>query len=200
KRPIFGALLVVMAALSLHDLVGMAQGRVTPPGKFIASAQWKKMLDADKPALGIVAGQAARIVEPFVIRRRLDGPNNASVHTKDGDGQDVTEVYYILEGTGTYTTGGSIPDPKNRTEGLEEINDVTTVAVIVGMIENGRTDPWAGEWHLERITNCGLGAVGHENQSVCEIERFVDVVGDHHDRVARFFPDTQQDVLQLESR
>jgi hypothetical protein len=42
-----------MAALSLHDLVGMAQGTMTPPGKFIASAQWKKMLDDDEPALGI---------------------------------------------------------------------------------------------------------------------------------------------------
>ena len=81
KRLIVGALLVVTAALSLHDLVGMAQGAMTPPGKFVASAQWKKMLDDDKPALGIVAGQAVRIVEPFVIRRRLDGPNNASVHT-----------------------------------------------------------------------------------------------------------------------
>ena len=106
KRAMVGALLTVMAALSLHDLVGMAQGIMTPPGRYIPVSQWKKMLDADKPALGVVAGQAARIVDPFVIRRRLDGPNNASVHTKQGDGQDVTEVYYILEGSGTYTTGG----------------------------------------------------------------------------------------------
>ena len=119
KRLTLGALLVLMAALSLHDLVGMAQGALTPPGKVIPSAQWKQMLDEDKPALGIVAGQAARIVEPFVIRRRRDGPNNASVHTKDGDGQDVTEVYYILEGSGTYTTGGTMPDSKNRTTGIK---------------------------------------------------------------------------------
>ncbi len=39
KRLMPGALLVVMAALSLHDLVGMAQRAVTPPGKFIASAE-----------------------------------------------------------------------------------------------------------------------------------------------------------------
>jgi hypothetical protein len=119
KRLTLGALLVLMAALSRHDLVGIAQGALTPPGKVIPSAQWKKMLDEDKPALGIVAGQAARIVEPFVIRRRLDGPNNASVHTKDGDGQDVTEVYYILEGSGTYTTGGTMPDSKNRMAGIK---------------------------------------------------------------------------------
>lgn len=133
KRLIRGALLMTMATLSLHDLVGIAQGVVTPPGKFIPSAQWKKALDDSKPALGIVAGQSATIVPPFVVRRRLDGPNNASVHAKDGDGQDVTEVYYILEGTGTYTTGGSMPDPKNRTAGIKggQANDIKPGDVIV---------------------------------------------------------------------
>jgi hypothetical protein len=133
KRLILGALLTVMAALSIHDLVGMAQGVVTPPGKFIPSAQWKKTLDDDTPALGVVAGQAARIVEPFVIRRRLDGPNNASVHTKAGDGQDVTEVYYILEGTGSYTTGGTLPDPKNRTAGIKggQTNDIKPGDIVI---------------------------------------------------------------------
>jgi Cupin domain len=133
KRLLLGALLTVMATLSLHDLIGMAQGAVTPPGKYIPSAQWKRMLDDDKPTLGIVAGQAARIVDPYVIRRRVDGPNNASVHTKEGDGQDVTEVYYILEGSGTYTTGGTIPDPKNRTAGIKggQTNDIKAGDIIV---------------------------------------------------------------------
>ncbi len=133
KRAMVGALLTVMAALSLHDLVGMAQGIMTPPGRYIPLSQWKKMLDDDKPALGVVAGQAARIVDPFVIRRRLDGPNNASVHTKQGDGQDVTEVYYILEGSGTYTTGGTMPDSKNRTAGIKggQTNDVKAGDIII---------------------------------------------------------------------
>lgn len=133
KKLGLGALLTVMSALSLHDLVGMAQGAVTPPGKYIPSAQWKRMLDDDQPALGIVAGQAARVVEPFVIRRRRDGPNNASVHTKDGDGQDVTEVYYILEGTGSYTTGGTMADSKNRTAGIKggQTNDVKPGDIII---------------------------------------------------------------------
>jgi cupin len=133
KRLLFGALLIIMAGLSVHDLVGMAQGVVTPPGKYIPAAQWKKTLDDDKPAQGIVAGQAARLVPPFLIRRRLDGPNNASVHTKAGDGEDVTEVYYILEGSGTYTTGGTMPDPKNRTAGIKggETNDIKPGDVII---------------------------------------------------------------------
>jgi hypothetical protein len=149
KRTIVGALLTVMAALSLHDLVGMAQGIMTPPGRYIAVSQWKKILDDDKPALGLVAGQAARIVDPFVIRRRLDGPNNASVHTKQGDGQDVTEVYYILEGSGTYTTGGTMPDPKNRTAGIKggQTNDIKAGDIIV--IPPG-TAHWFSRIHVHR--------------------------------------------------
>ena len=133
KRLVLGVLLTVMAGLALHDLVGLAQGVMTPPGKFIPAAQWKQILDNDKPAQGIVAGQAARLVPPFLIRRRLDGPNNASVHTKDGDGEDVTEVYYILEGSGTYTTGGTMPDPKDRTAGIKggQTNDIKPGDVIV---------------------------------------------------------------------
>lgn len=133
KKLVFRVLLVVMTGLSLHDLVVMAQGAMTPPGTFIPSARWKKMLDDDKPELGIVAGQAARIVPPFVIRRRVEGPNNASVHTKEGDGADVTEVYYILDGGGTYTTGGSMPDPRNRTAGIKGgvTNDIKPGDVVV---------------------------------------------------------------------
>ena len=118
KRLMFGALLVVMGALSLHDLAGFAQSAMTPPGKVVTAAQWKKMIDDDKPALGAVAGKAARIVPPFVIRRRIPGANNASVHTKEVDGADVTEVYYIMEGTGEQITGGSY-DPKDRTAGIK---------------------------------------------------------------------------------
>ncbi len=117
-RMMFGALLIA-AASSVCD-TGFAQSALTPPGKLVTSAQWKKMIDDDQPALGPVAGQAARIVPPgsFVIRRRVPGLNNASVHSKDVDGADVTEVYYIIEGTGEQITGGSY-DPKNRTAGIK---------------------------------------------------------------------------------
>ena len=120
KRLMFGALLVIMAVLSLHDLAGFAQSVMTPPGKLVTSAQWKKMIDDEKPPLGAVAGQAARILPPeaFIIRRRLPGANNASVHSKEVDGADVTEVYYIIEGSGEQITGGSY-DPKDRTAGIK---------------------------------------------------------------------------------
>jgi mannose-6-phosphate isomerase-like protein (cupin superfamily) len=119
KKWMFGALLVVMAALALDDLAGFAQSAMTPPGKLVTSAQWKKMIDDEKPALGGVAGQGARILPPetFMIRRRLPGPNNASLHSKEADGANVTEAYYIIEGSGEQITGGSF-DPKNRTAGI----------------------------------------------------------------------------------
>ena len=111
KRLMLGALPVIM---------GFAQSATTPPGKLVTSAQWKKMIDDDKPQLGAVAGQAARVLPPesFVIRRRLPGPNNASVHSKEVDGAEVTEVYYIIEGSGEQITGGSY-DPKDRTAGIK---------------------------------------------------------------------------------
>jgi mannose-6-phosphate isomerase-like protein (cupin superfamily) len=114
----------VTAAL-VHGLVLVAQ-RVTPPGKYISTEQWRRDLDASQPALGIVAGQTATIVPNVVVRRRQAGPNNASVHSAEGDKQDVTEIYQILEGSGTYVTGGTIPDPDNRTAGIKggESHDV----------------------------------------------------------------------------
>lgn len=118
KSLVLSTILIAMTAALVHGLVLLAQG-VTPPGKYISSAQWKKELDDNKPKLGIVAGQTATIVPNVVIRRRLAGPNNASVHTAEGDRQDVTEIYQILEGSGTYVTGGTMPDPKDRTAGIK---------------------------------------------------------------------------------
>jgi mannose-6-phosphate isomerase-like protein (cupin superfamily) len=90
------------------------------------------MLDDDKPAL---ASSRAGRPDRGTVRHSapVDGPNNASVHTREGDGQDVTEVYYILEGTGTYTTGGTMPDPKNRTAGIKggQANDIKPGDIIV---------------------------------------------------------------------
>jgi len=113
------------AAALVQGLVVLAQ-TVTPPGRYIPAEQWRKDLDASKPSLGIVAGQTATILPNVVVRRRQAGPNNASVHTAAGDGQDVTEIYQILEGSGTYVTGGTMPDPNDRTAGIKggESHDV----------------------------------------------------------------------------
>ena len=43
-------------------------------------------------------------------------------------------------------------------------------------------------------------AVGHQDQAVGEVQRFVDVVRHHHDDQLRLLPHAQQRVLQLEAR
>jgi mannose-6-phosphate isomerase-like protein (cupin superfamily) len=90
-----------------------------PPGTVRTAAQIAADLDKSVSALGMVAGQSVAIVPEVVVRRRQAGPNNASVHTAEGDGQDVTEIYEIIDGAGTVVTGGTLPDPNNRTAGIK---------------------------------------------------------------------------------
>jgi mannose-6-phosphate isomerase-like protein (cupin superfamily) len=54
----------------------------------------------------------------MVMRRRLAGPNNASIHSAETDKQDVTEIYEIVDGAGTFVTGGTFANPKDRTAGI----------------------------------------------------------------------------------
>ena len=93
----------------------LAQG-VRAPGIFKAESQIDGELERSTPELGIVAGQRTQVVETdggrIVVRRRQAGPNNASVH------EDVTEIYYLISGAGTFVTGGVITDPENRSAGI----------------------------------------------------------------------------------
>ena len=130
KRLVLLSILVAAAAL-VHGLVLLAQAG-TPPGTYIPASQWQKELASSSPALA-GGGQTATIVPNVLIRRRLEGPNNASVHTAEGDGQDVTEIYQILDGSGTSVTGGSLPDPRNRSAGIRggESHEVKAGDVVV---------------------------------------------------------------------
>jgi mannose-6-phosphate isomerase-like protein (cupin superfamily) len=87
------------------------------PGTYKGATQIRAELDASKPELGIVAGQNTEVLEAgggqIVVRRRMAGPNNASVH------EELTEVYQFVAGSGTLVTGGTLPDPKNRTAGIK---------------------------------------------------------------------------------
>jgi len=47
----------------------------------------------------------------LIRTRRASEPNNASVHP------DITEVYYIVDGSGTFLTGGTFLDPNDRSKG-----------------------------------------------------------------------------------
>ena len=50
--------------------------------------------------------------EIFVRRRFASQPNNASVHP------DRDEIYQILDGGGTFMTGGTFVDPEDRPAGI----------------------------------------------------------------------------------
>lgn len=112
---------VVLVALSAGRSEQPAQtaAALRPAGTYRSAAQVAADLDKSVSALGMVAGQSVAVVPEVVVRRRLAGPNNASVHTAEGDGQDVTEIYEIIDGAGTVVTGGTLPDPKNRTAGIK---------------------------------------------------------------------------------
>ena len=86
------------------------------PGTVKTQSQINSELDKSKSPLGIVAGQATTVVETgtgqIVVRRRQDGPNNASVH------DDVTEIYNIVGGSGMFVTGGAFKSAQDRTAGI----------------------------------------------------------------------------------
>src|SRR4029077_5681975 len=86
------------------------------PGIVKTESQIKSDLDLATSALGIVAGQVTSVVETgagqIVVRRRQDGPNNASIH------DDVTEIYNIVSGSGTFVTGGAFASASDRTAGI----------------------------------------------------------------------------------
>lgn len=93
-----------------------AQQNIRSPGIYKPWEQILSELDQSESPLGIVAGQSTEVVTAgggrILIRRRQDGPNNASIH------DDATETYQIIAGSGTFITGGTIPDPDNRTAGI----------------------------------------------------------------------------------
>jgi len=107
---ILGLLLGLAPALPVFAAEGHA------PGTVKTQSEIKTDLEKSTSPLGIVAGQATTVIETgtgqIVVRRRQDGPNNASVH------DDVTEIYNIVAGSGTFVTGGAIKDPKERTAGI----------------------------------------------------------------------------------
>ena len=110
-RKIISALLIGLAPCAPSFA---AEGHA--PGTVKTESQIKSDLEKSTSPLGIVAGQATTVVETgtgqIVVRRRQDGPNNASVH------DDVTEIYNIVSGSGTFVTGGAFASDKDRTAGI----------------------------------------------------------------------------------
>lgn len=95
---------------------GAGQEKGHAPGIVKAKPQINSELDRSTSALGIVAGQVTSVVETgtgqIVVRRRQEGPNNASVH------DDLTEIYNVVSGSGTFVTGGTFASAQDRTAGI----------------------------------------------------------------------------------
>lgn len=107
-------ILALLVGLAPCATVFAAEGHA--PGIVKSQPQINSELDRSTSSLGIVAGQVASVVETgtgqIVVRRRQDGPNNASVH------DDVTEIYNIISGSGTFVTGGMFASAQDRTAGI----------------------------------------------------------------------------------
>jgi mannose-6-phosphate isomerase-like protein (cupin superfamily) len=108
-------IVAVLVGLAPCAPVFAAEGHA--PGIVKTDSQIKSDLDHSTSALGVVAGQATSVVETgtgqIVVRRRKDGPNNASVH------DDMTEIYNIVSGSGTFVTGGAFASAQDRTAGIK---------------------------------------------------------------------------------
>ena len=107
-------ILALLVGIAPWVPVFVAEGHA--PGIVKTQSEVNSALDKSVSALGIVAGQATTVVETgtgqIVVRRRKDGPNNASVH------DDVTEIYNIVSGSGTFVTGGAFASAQDRTAGI----------------------------------------------------------------------------------
>ncbi|HEY6360045.1 MAG TPA: hypothetical protein VIX63_03035 [Vicinamibacterales bacterium] len=112
---VIGLLGVLTAGLSLVGQTPAVRSAAT----YKSAAQIAAELDKSISPAGIVGGQAVTIVPGMVLRRRLPGPNNASVHSAETDKQDVTEIYEIVDGAGTFVTGGTFANPQDRTAGIK---------------------------------------------------------------------------------
>ena len=113
------ALMIGLLGVMVVGFSLLAQTNGRSAATYKSAAQIAAELDKTPSAVGAVGGQAVTIAPGMVLRRRMAGPNNASVHTAEGDKQDVTEVYEIVDGAGTFVTGGSILNPSERTAGIK---------------------------------------------------------------------------------
>lgn len=116
---IVGVTLVVYAGLDAQRL--SAQG-IHLTAEAVAASMTAGDLAVDGSGSLVGAGEVTNIfpegqklsasaANQLIRTRRASEPNNASVHP------DITEVYYIVDGSGTFMTGGTILDPNNRSKG-----------------------------------------------------------------------------------
>jgi len=100
------AVRTVLAVLPILGLSLLAQGTAVAPATYMSAADIAKGL-SNAVAADAAAGAAVTVAPGIVVRRRSGGgePQYAIVHPFS------METYYIVEGTGTLVTGGTLEMP-----------------------------------------------------------------------------------------
>lgn len=103
---------VLLAALLILP-PGLARAQAVPPALDVPAAEVKAFIDrlpkdrvSDLPIR--VTDVGGYKVGVYGVFRPRTMPGDANVHDTS-----VSEIYYILEGTGTLVTGGSLKDPRS---------------------------------------------------------------------------------------
>ena len=60
--------------------------------------------------------------------------------------------------------------------------------LVLGVREDRDAVPWAREGYRQHIANRGFGAVGHQDEPICQVESLIDIVRDQHDSGLGFLP------------
>jgi mannose-6-phosphate isomerase-like protein (cupin superfamily) len=100
------AVRLVLAVLPVLGLSLLAQGTAGPPATYMSAADIAKGLST-AIATDAAAGAAVTISPGIAVRRRngAGDPQYAIIHPFS------TEIYYIVEGTGSLVTGGTLEMP-----------------------------------------------------------------------------------------
>ncbi len=144
-RRIFG-LTTLLFALSITASPVSAQTQVSAPhlprgtATDVTSAEIKATVE--KTASGAVSDQAIRVVNVngeynvgigVVHRSKTEGrnPGGGIEHSQ------ITEVYHVIEGTGTLVTGGTIENPKESAADSAVVKVLNGPSTGGGKIQNG---------------------------------------------------------------
>ena len=83
---------------------------------------------------------------------------------------------------------------------LEEIDDVAVGCEVIGIVHDSVTIARASERDIVNFSDLGFGAIRHQDDSIRKVQRFVDIVRDHHDHFPGSLSGFEQCVLQVEPR
>jgi hypothetical protein len=82
---------------------------------------------------------------------------------------------------------------------FQEVDHFGPQRIVAAILEHAGSLARAWEGNREGVPEPRFRAIGHEQQPIGEVKRFVDVVGDHDYGVAGVLPYFEQRVLQVEA-